>query len=193
MQETTTPQQFNKPKEDFDQLKDFYEVSHLDLQESDHFRYTHLKYKQLGRGCHYAVVFEKDENDEIIATNYKPEAGHKPFSMYSTNKYKKYRFYKTDNKVKFNELDLDTTPTEEIKDIFETHQQEVTLKTIEELEINKDFYVSNNKFQKTDREVKKLYLVSVSKTQLEVKNNQEAPRTRKMKGECEFKKYLFYQ
>jgi hypothetical protein len=194
MQEQPTQQQkFDRPKEDFNQLTDFYEVLHTDLNEGDHFRYTHDKYQEFGRDCKYGVVFEKDENNEIIATSYMAKEGYEPFEVFSTNKYKDFRYYKSNGITKFNILDSETTSTDEIKDILESHQQETTLKTIEELEINKVLYVSNNKYKKTDREIKKMYLFSKNDTSLKVKNSPDSNKSTNIKGECVYKKYLFYQ
>ena len=180
-------------KENFEQLKYFDEVQHTDLKEGDHFRYTHDKYKEYGRSCKYGVVFEITDENEIIATTLKPQEGHEPFELFSTNRYKNYRFYKNNNPKKFQDLDTEATTAEEQKKILKDFNVEVKHCPKDKLKINELVYISNMLYKKTTRTIKKHYLCNISPDTLTIKNSPDSPKSRNIKIDCIFKKYLTYQ
>ena len=134
---------------------------------------------------------EKDEDDEIIATTLNPKPNYTPFALRSTNKEKRFRFYK--KKVQKSSIMSDEVRAEEIEQIKAKHEIYVLCKEFEDLNADDEIYISNCKYQKDERMTKKYYLSSKSKKFLYIKSKKESDNVRELNINCPFKKYQFYQ
>jgi hypothetical protein len=88
--------------ENFEKLVDCVEISGVDIKRGDHFLYTSTKYKEEGRKCVYAVCYGSQKG-KLTCNSYVPKGEEKQIEDWVitvSDKWKKYRFYKRQEKEK---------------------------------------------------------------------------------------------